>query len=193
MYPVPIMKRAFTLLFPLLLLTACVDTEGLSPESSKEPKGNPYAAITVTEYGDLQCPACRAAHAQITIPLLEQYGDRVKFEFKHFPLRSIHRYALEAAEAAECAADQGKFWEYLDLNYENQEDMDLDAFAKWASELSLDMELFNRCIKSHIKRDTVLSDYSEGSDLGVKGTPTFFVNGKQVGGSLTAIVEAIGG
>lgn len=186
------MKRIFLSFIPVLLLAACVNTDGLSKESSRSLKGNPYSAITVTEFGDLQCPACRAAHAQVTVPLLEQYGDSIKFEFKHYPLRSIHRYAMEAAEAVECAADQGKFWEYLDVNYEKQEDMSLDAFAKWAGELSLDVELFDRCMSSHIKRDTILADYEEGKKMGVQGTPSFFVNGKKVQSSLKDIVEAAG-
>ena len=86
-----------------LLLTAC---GGGDAETSRTPKGNPNAAVLVEEFADLQCPACRAGHTTIVAPLLETYGNDIRFEHKHFPLRSIHRYALDADEMSECAADQ---------------------------------------------------------------------------------------
>lgn len=167
----------FSALTLSLLLTACNSEPAVS---SRSPKGNPNAAVLVEEYADLQCPACAAAHTQIVEPLLAQYGSEIRFEHNHFPLRSIHRFALDASEAAECAADQGKFWEYVDIAFENQSQMSLDAFLEWSDELGLDTEKLERCWKSHSKRDVVLEDYKEGRDRGVSGTPTFFVNGEQV-------------
>src|SRR3989338_597285 len=149
------MKRLL-LLSALLTLAACgVDTTGLSPESSKtiHPKSNPNAAVTVVEFADLQCPACRAAHLTLVGPLLEQRGQNIRYEFHHFPLSSAHRYAMASAEAAECAADQGKFWEYVDLNYINQDKLNPDTIDDWGEELKLDMDLYRRCRTSHIKRD----------------------------------------
>ena len=191
------MKRLITLAAATLALIACTDTTGLSDKSSRGPKGNANAAVTVAEYADLQCPACQAAHTQINAPLLAKYGAQIRFEFKHFPLRSIHRYALEASMASECAADQGKFWEYVDIVYSEQKKLDIEQLSVWAKALGLDEDLFDRCMNAKIKRDTVLADYEEGQGLGVTGTPTYFVNGKKVESGFdtlsAAIDEALGG
>lgn len=184
-------RTLFTLLCTSLFLVACVDTTGISEESSRPPKGNANAAVTVVEFGDLQCPACKAAHAQIVQPLIEQRGSQIRFEFHHFPLQSIHRYALQAAMAAECAADQGKFWEFVDLDYADQAKLDNDQLYRWADALGLDDDLFDRCLRSKIKRKAVLADYDQGQELGVSGTPTFFVNGKKVESGLPQITAAI--
>lgn len=182
------MKTFFSLLSLTVLLAAC----GGEPDvSSRTPKGNPNATVLVEEFADLQCPACAAAHAQVVAPLLEKYGDQIRFEHKHFPLRSIHRYALDASEMAECAADQGKFWEYTDMAFSNQSDMDMDALVEWAEALGLDADKAERCWKSHSKRDTVLADYKEGRDRGVTGTPTFFVNGEKVQTGFDTLSAAI--
>lgn len=187
------MKRLL-LLTPIFLLAACsVDTTGLSKESSRlpHPDSNENSAIVVQEFADIQCPACKAAHIGIVKPLIEEQGSQIRYEFMHFPLSSIHRYALEAAQAAECAADQGKFWEFIDIAYENQEDLNSEQLNVWATELGLDFELFSRCLRSGIKKDLVLDEYSKGRDMGVRGTPTFFVNGNPVQSDPTALKEAI--
>lgn len=177
-------------LLSALLLAAC--SSGGSAVSSREPKGNPNAPVTVLEFADLECPACGAAHSQIVEPLLEKYGNDIRYEHKHFPLRSIHRYALDASEASECAADQGKFWEYIDIAFTNQDDLGPGIFTQWASELNLDEKAFNSCLKSHDKRDVVLADYKEGRDqYDVQGTPTFFVNGVRVQTGFDTLSEAI--
>ncbi len=178
-----------TLITGALLLAACVDTTGLSAESSRTAKGPDSATVNVTEYADLQCPACASAHTLISMPLLEKYSSRIRFEFKHFPLRSIHPYAFEAAQASECAADQGKFWEFLDLNYVHQADLNSSKLREWAGSLGLDEALFDRCVQSGIKGKTVLDDFSQGEKIGVNSTPTYFVNGQR---SPNNSVEAIG-
>ncbi len=176
-----------------LFLAGCVDTTGISADSTRapHPSTNAQAIATVTEFGDLQCPACASAHAQIVKPLLEKYGRQIRFEFKHYPLRTLHRYALPAAEAAECAADQGKFWEYEDIAYTKQAEMSESTLTQWAKDLGLDMDLFGRCTASHIKRDAIMADYDEGTEAGVMGTPTFFVNGQRVESDLATISAAI--
>lgn len=177
-----------------VLLTACnVDTTGISLQSSRgpNPKSNANAAVVVTEFGDLQCPACRAAQSQVVPQLLAKYGSQIRFEFKHFPLRSIHQYTMVDAEASECAADQGKFWEYEQLAYDKQPDLNSSAPETWAKQIGLDMNLFDRCTRSHIKKKEILADYDEGTKLGVQGTPTFFVNGKKVESTVDAIGAAI--
>src|SRR3989338_10641304 len=129
------MKRLLSLVVLTLTLAACVDTTGISADWRKQQKGNPLSVISVIEYGDLQCPACRTAHTTITQPLLEKYGTQIRFEFRHFPLRSLHRYAMDLAEASECVADQGKFWEYLDVAYEKQDDLKSGSAALWGETL----------------------------------------------------------
>jgi protein-disulfide isomerase len=186
------MKRlAVALAFVSLALVACVDTTGLTGDLKSPPKGNPNSLVVVQEYADLQCPACGAAYPQIVKPLLEKYGSRVRFEFHHFPLRSLHRYALDAAEAAECAADQWKFWEFIDRDFTEQSKLNKEQLTEWGKELNLDMDLFDRCRRSHIKKDAILASYDEGVAKGVQGTPTFFVNGKQVPSTLDDLSKAI--
>lgn len=183
--------RFLLVLLPVVLVACGVDTTGISPASTSEPRGAPSAAVTVTVFGDLQCPACQSSHALVTTPLLAQYGDKIRFEWKHFPLRSIHPYAFKAAQATECAADQGKFWDYLDLAYEHQEDLRDAPYKAWAQQLNLDEDLFGRCLVSGIKGDAVLADYADGEAMNVRGTPTYFVNGEPVESSLAAISAAI--
>lgn len=144
------------------------------------PKGNPNAVVTVQEFSDIQCPACRTVHLQLVPALLQEYGERIRFEFRHFPLQSIHPMALRAAMASECAADQGQFWEYIDLAYVQQSALSADVLSLWAGELGMDTALFDRCLRSEAKRDVVMQDYSEARKLNLRGTPTFLVNGKEV-------------
>lgn len=185
-------RSTFALLsLATLALAACVDTTGLSADSSRPARGNPDAGVVVTEFGDFQCPACRATHELVNKPLLEKYGKKIKFVFKHFPLRSIHQYAFDAAQASECAADQGKFWEFVDLNYQKQDQLSRNALQEWAKELNLDMDLFGRCVDSGIKRKTILADYDEGTKAGVTGTPTYFVNGVKSPNSMEDLTKAI--
>lgn len=176
------MKYSLPLSLSLLLLVACVDKTGLSADSTKipHPKTNANAVAVVTEYGDFQCPACKSAYTLIDKPLVEKYGTQIRFDFMHFPLTSIHQHAMEAAEASECAADQGKFWEFVDLDYTNQDQLSSSAIDDWGKQLGLDMDLFKRCRASHIKRKAILAEYDAGTKLGVNGTPTFFVNGVKV-------------
>lgn len=178
---------------PLVVLSACgVDTTGLSPESSRgpNPKSNANAAVLVEEFIDLQCEACRAAQTKIIPQMLREYGPNIRFEVKHFPVTPGHIYAIYAAQAAECAADQGKFWEFEEMDYKNQPDLGEKAVYEWAQALQLDMELFERCLKSEIKKDTVLADKEEGRQRGVNGTPTFFVNGVKVENNTIADIGA---
>jgi len=178
----------------LLFFSACsVDTTGVSESSTRppHPKSNPNASVVVTEFIDLQCEACRAAQTKIIEPMLAQYGDRIRYEVMHFPIFPNHRYSIEAAEAAECAADQGKFWEFEEMDYKNQDDLGPAALTQWAKDLKLDMDLYERCRKSNLKLPIIEATQKAGEDLGVNGTPTFFVNGQLVKSTIGAIGEAI--
>ena len=188
-----ITMKKLILISSLLVLTACVDKTGLSEASSKSinPKSNADAVVQVLEYGDFQCPACRSAYTYVVQPLLEKYGSQIRFEFRQFPLTSVHEYAMLAAEASECAADQGKFWEFVDTDYTHQDQLSRASIEEWGTQLKLDMTLFDRCQKSHIKRKAILAEYNQGIKLGVGGTPTFMVNGKIVESTLDALGAAI--
>jgi protein-disulfide isomerase len=174
-----------------LLLVSCSTSGDAKSSRAPHPDTNPDATVVVMEYADLECPACRAAHAQIVVPIIQKYKAEIRYEFKHFPLRSIHRFALDAAESAECAADQGKFWEYIDLAYEKQEDLSYDALLVWAEELELDVSSFEKCWKSRRKKNLVLADYNEGRKKEVQGTPTFYVNDTRVDPGFDTLSEAI--
>ncbi len=182
---------SITLALLSLLLSACVSTEGISEVSTKMPKGNPAAAVVVEEFSDLQCPACKRAHQLIVLPLLAEEGDHIAFHFRHFPLRSIHRFAEQSAQAAECAADQGKFWEFVSDTYAHQEDLTQDDHVQRAKRLGLQEDLFGRCMRSGIKRDAVAAEFQDGRKRSVNGTPTFFVNGEVVQSTLDDLREAI--
>jgi protein-disulfide isomerase len=185
------MKRFLALCFSFLVLAACVDTKGLSADSSRKPTGNPQSSIVVTEFADLECPACKAAYTTITQPLLQKYGTQISYIYKHFPLRSIHPYAMDLAEAAECAADKGKFWEFADMAFTHQDKLGPGVINQWASSLGINDDTYSRCTRSHIKRKEILANYDEGIKLGVQGTPTFFVNGVQTPSTLTDLSAAI--
>ncbi len=180
------MKKAF-----LLLSVVLVSCAGGDVQTQRPPRGNPNAVVVVEEFADLQCPACRAAHPTIVKPLLEKYGQQIRFEFEHFPIRQIHRFALDLGEMAECAADQGKFWEYVDKVYEEQPELDEDMLLTWAKEVGVNTDTVEKCWKSHAKRKIVLAGYKDGRDRGVAGTPTFFVNGERVETDLEKISAAI--
>lgn len=187
------MKRFITLSILTLALAACVDQTGLSSELSTpvHPLSSENAIVTVSEYADLQCPACRSAHSTLLIPLTQKYGTQIRYEFHHFPLSSLHRYAMDAAEAAECASDKGKFWPLVDKIYELQDQLTPEKLDEWGAELGVDEDYYSRCRASHVKRAAILQSYDTGKDLGVQGTPTFFVNGEQVEATIEKLSEAI--
>ncbi len=143
-------------------------------------KGNIDAKVVVIEYSDFQCPACGSAYnyAKNTI---NEFQDEVRFEYRHFPLTSIHPYAFKAAVAAEAAGDQGKFWEYHDKLFENQDNLKKEDLIKYAEELELDIEKFTATLEGTAKDSVVNKDIQEGISKGVNSTPSFFVNGKKIG------------
>lgn len=146
-------------------------------------EGNPDATVTLTEYSDFQCPACASFEPALE-GVMEEYGDSIRFEYKHFPL-PIHSSAMPAAVAAEAAAQQGKFFEYHDLLFTNQQAWSNSntpnvLFIKYAEDLGLDVETFRRHMNAPILRDKVRDSVAEGRELQVTGTPTFFLNGEKM-------------
>lgn len=144
-------------------------------------KGGENAAVTLVEYSDFQCPAC-GAFQPVLNEVLAQYGDQIKFEYKHYPLVQIHPFAEPAARAAEAAAQQGKFFEYADMLFAKQAEWSKGSnptgfFTRYASELGLDMDLFAKHQKSSLLADNVRANMAEARGLGLTGTPSFYLNG----------------
>ena len=139
-------------------------------------QGPADAAVTLVQYGDYECPYCGEAY-----PILKEVearmGERLRFVFRNFPITTSHPHAERAAEAAETAAAQGRFWEMHDLLYENQRrlrDQDLRAYAE---QLELDIEQFDKELAEHVHAGRVHEDFMSGVRSGVNGTPTFYVTG----------------
>lgn len=146
-------------------------------------KGNPDATVTLVEYSDFQCPAC-AAFQPVVKEVLATYGEKLRFEYKHYPL-PIHPYAQQAAIAAEAAGQQGKFFEYHDALFEKQDEWaksktPVALFTKYAGELGLDVEKFKQHQKAPLIRDAVRADLSAAQKLELTGTPSFYLNGEKM-------------
>jgi protein-disulfide isomerase len=146
--------------------------------------GNENATITLTEYSDFECPACGQFQPMVT-DILGKYGDNIKFEYKHYPLIQIHKYAQIAATAAEAAGQQGKFFEYADKLFLNQKEWTKASnptvlFAKYATELGLDVDKFSKQQRSSLLNDRVKADMTEARALGLTSTPSFFLNGTKM-------------
>ena len=152
-------------------------------------EGRPFlgpadAPVTIVEFTDYQCLYC-AVNQRENIPrLLEEYKDRVRYVVLNFPITSIHPGADQAGQAAECAADQGKFWEYHDMLFQNQGSQHAEGLKEMARQVGLDAGLFNSCLDSGAKSQLVLQDLQQGRNYGVRATPTFFINGREVVGFL---------
>jgi protein-disulfide isomerase len=149
-------------------------------DSPRPSQGNSDARVVVKEFSDFQCPACEAGAKSMKL-LIEKFGDQIKFEYKHFPLTSIHENAFNAALASECANDQGKFWELHDKMFDNQDSLKKDDLKLFASQIDgIDTVSFDACLDSRAEKSIVDADVDEASELGVQGTPTFFINDKEV-------------
>jgi protein-disulfide isomerase len=148
--------------------------------------GNKNAKVTIVEFSDFQCPFCKQ-FADATFPQIKKdYIDtgKVKFIYRHYPLRAIHPEAYRAALSSECAKEQGKFWEFHDEDYKNQTTLSVDAFKQFAQTIGLNTSKFNTCLDSEKYKKVVEEDEALGNGVGVNGTPAFFVNGKLISGAL---------
>jgi protein-disulfide isomerase len=138
--------------------------------------GPATAAVTLLEYGDYECPFCGAAHPSVK-EVQRVLGDNLRFAYRHFPLTQIHPHSMPAAEAAEAAGAQGRFWEMHDLLFANQRNLDTHHLVLYAQVLGIDVEAFTRDLELHTFQPRVREDFMSGVRSGVNGTPTFFVNG----------------
>ena len=135
------------------------------------------APVTIIEYGDFECPNCKQA-APAVAHLLERFDGRICLVYRHFPLEEVHPHALIAAEAAEAASEQGKFWEMHDLIFKRQPDIQLPHLREMATELEMDIRRFSAALTEHIHVRRVRGDREIGHRCGVRATPTFVVNRK---------------
>jgi len=154
--------------------------------------GNPDAPVTIIEFSDFQCPFCRKFYKETLPQIKKEYlqTGKAKFVYRDFPLTQIHPGATPAAEGAECAKEQGKFWEMHDAIFDEQEkqgsgtvQFTADDVKKWAANIGLNTSKFNQCLDSGKYKQEVEKDFADGSAAGVNGTPATFINGQLVSGA----------
>src|SRR5438094_1077451 len=146
-------------------------------------RGSPKAAVVIVEFSDFQCPYCQAV-APTLRKLLAKYEGRVSLAYRDLPLRDIHPQAQLAAEASRCALEQGKFWEYHDLLFENPNKLNRDGLVEQARRLKLDEKQFDSCLSSGKHKAQIEQDLQLGLRAGLTGTPGFFINGSMLSGNL---------
>ncbi len=154
--------------------------------------GSPVAALTLVQYGDYQCPKCGSAHL-LLMELLEDMGDQICLVFRHFPRSEVHPHAQHAAEAAEAAASQGKFWPMHRHLYARQQALGNGYLVEYAAVLGLDVAQFLQEVTGDRHVSRVQADIASGRASGVVDTPTFFINGRRYTGTYTqsALWEAL--
>jgi len=148
------------------------------------------APVALLEYGDYECPACGQAYP-IVKAIQKRMGNRLCFAFRNFPLANMHPYAEHAAEAAEAAGAQGRFWEMHDLLFENQDELEDENLARYASALGLDASRLIKEILAGAYTERVRENFRNGARGGVNGTPTFFLNGVRFEGGPDALAAAV--
>jgi protein-disulfide isomerase len=153
-------------------------------------RGDPNAPITIIEFSDFQCPFCARFHVQTLPLLLEEYIDvgKVNLVYRDFPIQSIHPNALPAAVAAECANEQGNYWEYHDTLFEKQSSWSrldsnaaISTFSQYATDIGLEQQQFDSCLGSGKYLEEVQGDLSDGRDYDITGTPGFFIGNEEIG------------
>jgi protein-disulfide isomerase len=156
-------------------------------------KGREKASVTIVKFEDFQCPFCKQVQPALG-QILSRYEGKVRLIHKDLPLDSIHHQARQAAEAARCAGDQGKFWEYHDVLYTSSPRAGLEDLKSYAKSIGLDLVSFDQCFSTRKHKSVVEKDLEEGSRLGLTGTPVFFINGREIAGAqpveaLAAIID----
>ena len=154
-----------------------VSKEGLISDHTYT-MGNPNALVTLVEFSDFECPFCKAIHP-IVNNLAQLYPNQLKIAYRHFPLPQ-HKLATKAAEGAQIAGGMGKFWEYVDILFENQEKLDESSLISYAQKIGLDPEKFKTALDNGSAASQVISDVEYGKGIGVDSTPTFYLNGKRI-------------
>ena len=143
--------------------------------------GGPKAPITIVEFSDYQCPFCKRAEDSVN-KVMQTYGNKIRLVYRNYPL-PMHSMARPAAEAAACANEQGKFWEYHAKLFDNQSGLSEDKFKQLATDVGLDAAKFDDCRQKKPFKDKIDQDVADGSKVGVSGTPAFFINGRMLSGA----------
>jgi protein-disulfide isomerase len=151
-------------------------TLAVAPEPTDHAQGSEHARVIVVEYGDFECPSCKVAAATPSL-LMERFPNQVRFIFRNFPLEEAHPHALLAAEAAEAAGAQGKFWAMYDVLFRNQAHLKSADLQRYASELGMDMARYAAEMDDHIYLQKVREHIASGRLSHIRATPAFFVNG----------------
>lgn len=146
-------------------------------------KGADKAQVTIVKFEDFECPFCRNVQPALT-EVLKKYNGKIRIVHKDLPLQAIHPQAQLAAEGARCAGDQGKFWEYHDTLYAKAPKLAATDLKTYAKDMGLDSGRFDQCLTGGKYKAAVQNDLSEGAKLGLTGTPTFFINGREISGAL---------
>ena len=145
-------------------------------------KGTGNAPVKIVKFEDFECPFCKTVQPTLT-ELLKKYDGKVRLVHKDLPLEAIHPQATLAAEAARCAGDQGKFWEYHDTLYGKAPKLGAGDLKSYAKEIGLNTAAFDQCLESGTHKNVVQKDLAEGAKLGLTGTPSFFINGREISGA----------
>lgn len=152
------------------------------PVDGSPSTGPQDAPIVIVEFSDYQCPFCQKWHEEVYANLLAAYPGKIKFVYRNLPLTSIHPEAFPAAEAALCAGDQNAYWQFHERLF-NSKTLAREVYLQYAGELDLDMTSFESCITHRKYKDVVQEDSDFAVDLGIRSTPTFFINGIAVVGA----------
>src|SRR3989338_4770313 len=182
-----IVIAAVAIVVALVIYAFLASTPAYVPatEDSDNFIGAENAPVVMVEYSDFQCPFCGKFYKETEPQIISEYVDtgKVKFVYKHLPLAQIHAYSQKAAEASECAADQGKFWEYHDKLFANQNALFPASLKKYASDAGIDRAKFDACLDSGAMASRVSYDAEEAIQKGARSTPNFFVNGVKIEGA----------
>jgi protein-disulfide isomerase len=166
--------------------------EGIT-NGSLPPLGKSSAKVTIIEFSDYQCPYCAEANEMIN-SIMDKYQNQILFFYRDYPLSEIHPKAYIGSLAARCANDQGAFWKMHDYIFSNQEKLDKQYLIDNVNQVGMNKEKFAKCLSSEEHKQDIQNDINDGKKYGVRGTPTFFINGYLVAGgdknSITSIIEA---
>jgi protein-disulfide isomerase len=153
------------------------------PEDDDPVWGAPDAPITIIEFSDYECPYCRKWHVEVWPQLQAAYEDQIRLVYRDFPLTNIHANAISAASAANCALEQDMYFPYSEKLFEMKLNLGRTTYQTYAEELELDMDTFNECLESGRYLEEIEADYQYAAELGIRSTPTFFINGIPIVGA----------
>ena len=169
---------------PATLATPTVQVRRYDVSVDDDPFIGPEdAPITIIEFSDYQCPYCKKWHDEVLDRMLANYPGQIRFVYRDFPLISIHPGAAPAAEAADCAGEQGSYWPFYQALFSMKYDLTTEAYQQYAAELGLDTQAFAECLADRRYESEVMGDYDYAVNLGISSTPTFFINGIPIVGA----------